>query len=186
MADGCLAGGGVNEFEDRLATVVRMQADLLELVHRETLDIVTARKHLEERIEDLEEGSRRIGEQHSAAAAAGEDRADLLADQSARAQQRIQELRDDLSGLRGAEDLLTARAAVMQDQISDFRNTMALVSAKVVAARTSAVAGEALDTLRDALTYIELVVAESRQRPAERRKVTITPAPSPPSGQPPA
>jgi len=183
----------VKEFEDRLAAVARMQADLLELVHRSTLDIVAARKRLDERIEDLETAESRITEQHRAAAAAGEEEADLLQDQSVRTRQRIQELREDLDGLRGAEDLLTARAAQMQDQITDFRNTMELVSAKVVAARTSAVTAEALDTLRDALTYIELVVAEPGRRRAERGKVTIKPAPprpapprpAPPASQPP-
>lgn len=174
----------MNEFEDRMVTVARMQADLLELVHRATLDVVAARKRVEERIEDLEAGERGISEQHSAAAAAGEEQADLLAEQSARARQRIQELRTDLDGLRGAEDLLTVRATAMQDQITDFRNTMDLVSAKVVAARTSAVAAEALDTLRDALTYIELVVAEPRQRRAERHRVTISTAPATSSGKP--
>ncbi len=73
----------------------------------------------------------------------------------------------------------------MQDQITDFRNTMELVSAKVVAARTSAVTAEALDTLRDALTYIELVVAEPGRRRAERSRVTIKPTPPPPANQPP-
>jgi gas vesicle protein len=153
----------MSEFEDRLATVARAQADLLEVVHHATLEIVAARKRLEERIEDLEESGRGLAEQHSAAATAGEDQADLLADQSARTAQRVRELREDLDGLLGAEELLSARAALMQDQIADFRNAMALVSAKVVAARTSAVAGEALDTLRDALTYIEYVVAEAKK-----------------------
>jgi chromosome segregation ATPase len=175
----------VKEFEDRLAAVARMQADLLELVHRSTLDVVAARKRLDERIEDLEAAERRIADQHRAAAAAGEEDADLLQDQSARTRQRVQELRADLDGLRGAEDLLTARAAQMQDQITDFRNTMELVSAKVVAARTSAVTAEALDTLRDALTYIELVVAEPGRRRAERSRVTIKPTPPPPANQPP-
>jgi phage shock protein A len=169
----------VNEFEDRLAAVARMQSDMLELVHRATVDVVTARKRLQERIEDLDEAGRRIAEQHTAAVAAGEDQADLLADQSARARQRVEELRDDLDGLRGAEELLTARSAAMQDQIADFRNAMALVTAKVVAARTSAVAGEALDTLRDALTYIEYVVAESKFPHPKQPKLKPKPAPGP-------
>jgi gas vesicle protein len=160
----------MNEFEDRLATVARVQAELLEVVHRATLDVVAARKRLEERIEDLEESGRRVAQQHAAAAEAGEEQADLLADQSARTGQRVRELREDLDGLLGAEELLSARAALMQDQIADFRNAMALVSAKVVAARTSAVAGEALDTLRDALTYIEFVVAESRKAGGGERR----------------
>lgn len=151
-----------------------MQTVLLEVVHRATVDVVAARKRLEERIDDLEEGGRRIGDQHAAAVAAGEEQADLLAEQSARAQQRAQELRADLDELRRAEELLTARAAQMQDQIADFRNTMALVNAKAIAARTSGVAAEALDTLRDALTYIELVVSEPRQRRPEMRTVTVT------------
>jgi phage shock protein A len=178
----------VNEFEDRLAAVARMQADLLELVHRASLDVVAARKRLQTRIEDLEAGRRRVAEQHSAAAAAGEESADLLAQQAARAQHHIEELRGDLDGLREGEWLLAARAALMQDQITDFRNTMVLVSAKVVAARTSAVAGEALDTLRDALTYIELVVAEPKPRRTERREAPATPPPPPPptASQPPA
>jgi phage shock protein A len=180
----------VNEFEDRLSVVARMQAELLESVHRSVLDVVTARKRLEERIEESEESEHRIAEQHRQAVAAGEERADLLADQSARTRQRIQELHDDLDALRGAEELLTARAAVMQDQISDFRNAMALVSAKVVAARTSAVAGEALDTLRDALTYVEFVVVEARHGQTEFRKATSEaaskPAAPPASGRSPA
>jgi chromosome segregation ATPase len=173
----------MNEFEDRLATVARIQTDLLELVHRTTLDVVAARKRVEGRIEDLEADGRRIAEQHAAAEAAGEEQVDLLTDQSARARRRVQELRADLDGLRGAEDLLTTRAAAMQDQITDFRNTIALVSAKVVAARTSAVAGEALDTLRDALTYIELVVAEPRQRRTATR--TAPPSTTPPPAKEP-
>lgn len=176
----------MNEFENRLATVAHMQADLLELVHRSTLGIVAARKRLDERIGDLEAADRRIAEEHSAAAAAGEESADLLADQSARTRQRIQELRSDLDGLRSAEDLLTTRAAEMQDQITDFRNAMEVVFAKVVAARTSAVTAEALDTLRDALTYIELVVADPGPRRAARSKVTITSAPPPTSSPPPS
>jgi len=176
----------VNEFEDRLAAVARMQADLLELVHRASLDVVAARKRLQTRIEDLEAGRRRVAEQHSAAAAAGEESADLLAQQAARAQHHIEELRGDLDGLREGERLLAARAELMQDQITDFRNTMALVSAKVVAARTSAVAGEALDTLRDALTYIELVVAEPKPRRTERREAPAPPPPPPTASQPPA
>lgn len=165
----------MNEFEDRLASVARMQSDLLELVHRATLDVVTARKRLQERIDDLDEAGRRIAEQHSAAVAAGEDQADLLADQSARTGQRVQELRDDLDGLRGAEELLTARSTAMQDQISDFRNAVVLVSAQVVAARTSAVAAEALDTLRDALTYVEYVVAESKHpRPVRPKRASAS------------
>jgi phage shock protein A len=176
----------VNEFEDRLSTVARMQADLLELVHRTVLDVVAARKRLQERIEELEEGGRRLTEQHKQAVAAGEEQADLLAEQSARAEQRIRELRDDLDGLRGAEESLTTRATLMQDQITDFRNTMALVSAEVVAARTSAVAGEALDTLRDALTYIEFVVAQSRQQPPQRPRATTRVTTPQASGQSPA
>lgn len=184
----------MNEFEDRLSVVARMQAELLEVVHRSVLDVVTARKRLEERIEESEEAEHRIAEQHGQAVAAGEEQADLLADQSARARQRIQELHDDLDALRGAEELLAARAAVMQDQISDFRNAVALVSAKVVAARTSAVAGEALDTLRDALTYVEMVVMEARHGQPEFRKAasnetsteTSKPAAPPASGQAPA
>jgi phage shock protein A len=148
----------VNEFDDRMAAVARAQLDLLDLVHRSVLDVVAARKQLEKRIGELEQGGRRVAEQHGAAVAAGEEQAELLANQSARVEERIGELREDLAGLRGAEDLLTARAALMQEQIADFRNTMALISAKVVAARTSAVTGEALDTLRDALTYVEFVV----------------------------
>ena len=175
----------MNEFEDRLANVARAQTELLAVVHRTTLDVVAARKRLEERIEDLEEGDHRVTEQHAAAAEAGEEQADLLAEQSARTGQLIRELREDLDGLRGAEELLSARAAQMQDQISDFRNAMTLVSAKMVAARTSAVAGEALDTLHDALTYIEFVVAEPSKLRAERRRVTDTPAAAPPSGQQP-
>jgi len=176
----------VNEFEDRLAAVARMQADLLELVHRASLDVIAARKRLQARIEELEAGRRRIAEQHSAAAAGGEESADLLAQQSARAQHHIEELRADLDGLREGEQLLAARAALMQGQITDFRNTMALLSAKVVAARTSAVAGEALDTLRDALTYIELVVAEPKPRRTERREPPATPPPPPASPPPPS
>lgn len=173
----------MNEFEDRLAAVARVQAQLLDLVHRATLDVVAARKRVAGRIEELEEADRRIVEQYEAAVAAGEEQADLLADQSARTQARIRELRDDLDGLEGAEDLLGERAALMQDQIADLRNTMALVSAKVVAARTSAVAAEALDTLRDALTYIEFVVAESKQSGSGRRKVVFTTATTPPPGR---
>jgi hypothetical protein len=175
----------VNEFEDRLAAVARAQSQLLELVHRATLDVMAARKRVLGRIEELEESDRRIVEQHDAAVEAGEEQADLLADQSARTRERIRELRYDLDGLVGAEDLLSERAALMQDQIADLRNTMALVSAKVIAARTSAVAGEALDTLRDALTYIEFVVAESKQAESkssgnDRRKVIFTTATPPP------
>jgi chromosome segregation ATPase len=155
------------------------------------LDVVTARKRLQERIDDLDEAGRRIAEQHSAAVAAGEDQADLLADQSARTGQRVQELRDDLDGLRGAEELLTARSTAMQDQISDFRNAVALVSAQVVAARTSAVAAEALDTLRDALTYVEYVVAESkhprpaRPKPASASVSASAASPTPGRAEPP-
>ena len=173
------------EFEERLANVARAQTELLAVVHRTTLDIVAARKRLEERIEDLEESDHRVAEQHAAAALAGEEQADVLAEQSARTEQLIRELREDLDGLHGAEELLNARAAQMQDQISDFRNAMTLVSAKMVAARTSAVAGEALDTLRDALTYIEFVVAEPSKLRTEPRRGTDTPAAPPPSGQQP-
>lgn len=169
----------MNEFEDRMTAVARMQSELLELVHRATLDVVAARKRLQERLEDLEDSASGIAEQHSAAEAAGEDQAGLLADQAAHTQLHIRQMRDDLDGLRGAEDLLTARAAAMQDQIADFRNTMAVVSAKVVAARTSTVTGEALDTLRDALTYVEFVVAESRRPRPTRPKPEPTPSPAP-------
>ncbi len=173
------------EFEERLANVARAQTELLAVVHRTTLDIVAARKRLEERIEDLEESDHRVAEQHTAAALAGEEQADVLAEQSARTEQLIRELREDLDGLHGAEELLNARAAQMQDQISDFRNAMTLVSAKMVAARTSAVAGEALDTLRDALTYIEFVVAEPSKLRTGPRRGTGTSAAPPPSGQQP-
>src|SRR5438309_979488 len=135
-----------------------MQTDLLELVHRTVLDVVEARKRLDERIEELEDGRRRSVENHQAAVAGGEQQAELLAAQAERAQEHISELRADLDRLRDAEELLNSRAAQMQDQIANFRNTVALISAQVVAARTSAVAGEALDTLRDALTYVEYVV----------------------------
>lgn len=172
------------EFEERLANVARAQTELLAVVHRTSLDVVAARKRVEERIEDLEESERRVAEQHAAAAEAGEEQAELLGEQSARIGERIRELREDLDGLLGAEELLGARAALMQDQIADFRNTMTLVAAKVVAARTSAVAAEALDTLRDALTYIEFVVAEpSRLRTDRRGTVRATAAAPPPAGK---
>jgi hypothetical protein len=162
----------MNEFEDRLATVAHMQTDLLELVHRTALDVVAARKRVELRIAELEENGRRIAEQHAAAVAAGEEQAELLAQQGERDEERVRELRADLDGLRGAEDLLNARAAEMQDQIADFRNAVALVSAKVVAARTSAVAGEVLDTLRDAVTYVELMVIEAAEGRNRRHRIS--------------
>jgi chromosome segregation ATPase len=158
------------EFEDRVAVVARMQTDLLTMVHRTALDVVAARKRLEERVEELEEGRRHIVDSHAAAVAAGEQQAELLEAQAARAQEHITELRTDLDRLRGAEELLASRAQQMQDQIASFRNAMALISAQVAAARTSAVAGEALDTLRDALTYVEYVVTESIRPRPERPK----------------
>lgn len=164
----------MSEFEDRLAVVARMQVSLLELVQRSLLDVVAARKHLEERIDELSQSEQRITEQHEAAVAAGEEQAELLADQATRTRQRITELREDLNGLLGAEELLSSRSALMQDQIADFRNVMAVISAKVVAARTSAVAAEALDALRDAVTYVELVVDQSRYPARFERPKTNT------------
>jgi chromosome segregation ATPase len=152
------AEGAVREFESRLIAIGRIQSELLVLLHRSTLDVVTARKRLEARIEDFEAHEAQARSQHDQAVAGAEDQAETLERWSEQAQARIATLRADLAALQEVEDQLTERSAQMQEQVSDFRVAMDLAYARLALARTSGVADEVLGTLGDAVTYMEMAI----------------------------
>lgn len=148
----------MREFESRLIAIGRIQSELLVLLHRSTLDVVTARKRLEARIEDFEAHEAQARSQHDQAVAGAEDQAETLERWSEQAQARIATLRADLAALQEVEDQLTERSAQMQEQVSDFRVAMDLAYARLALARTSGVADEVLGTLGDAVTYMEMAI----------------------------
>jgi hypothetical protein len=148
----------LNPFESRLQLLTQLQANLLTMVNSSVLEATTARKRLEQRIRELEQHETQAAAEHEKAVSGGEEQSEALAEWPARTRERIAELQRDLADMVQIEAQLQERATQMHDQLSDFRVTIDLLSAKLVAARTAGVLGEVLDTLQNAVTYMEITV----------------------------
>ena len=148
----------MSEVDRRLDRITQIQLELANEARRFLADIATARKRLEGRIQDLERHAAEAAGQYEQAVAAGESEVAALQEWSVRARPRVEELQGELTRIRELEAEMARRARQMYDQYSDFVTVKETVRAKLFAARTAGVGGEVLDALRDALTYMDMVI----------------------------
>jgi chromosome segregation ATPase len=148
----------MNEVDRRLDRIAQIQLELANETRRFVADIATAAKRLERRFQELEQHAAEVAGQYEQAVAAGESEVATLQEWSVRARSRVEELQAELARVRELEAEMAERARQMYDQYSDFNTAKEAARAKLFAARTAGVGGEVLDALRDALTYMDLVI----------------------------
>jgi hypothetical protein len=146
------------KLEDRLSQVLQRQFDLIQELRRVQADVATVRSGLQMRIAGLEQQERDARKHYDEAVAEGDPQAEELRDWPRRAGARIDELKASAADLAAAEHLVAERIQAAQKDVEDFRLLQPQLIARTVAARNAGVGREILDTLTDALKYVDLAL----------------------------
>lgn len=152
------------KLEDRLGRVMARQHDLSQELFQAQADVSVQRSHLLVRLGEVERRERLLRRHYQEALDEGDPRADLLRELPERERKHAQELKTAMAELDSALERLIERIEAVQGAMSSLHELQPLLTARVVQARSVGLGREVFDTLNDALTYVELALAEADER----------------------